>query len=233
MIPTTRLTTQQGSYPAIYWIWLLYGEARKWQHLIAYWSILNLVTLRWSTQMTAPHSILIYRNQLEATRKHNSLHIHILSSTFIELKVIQLANSSIIWWYGNISDINVLILLTISKCKRISRISGNDCTCTSSRYQAISLLSHGLGMRLVVMYTESGCVYLLQVMYIRFLIVHDICYLGINFLLVSTLHELARLHAWTWGCELCWWIAKHNHFHSYLVDNAHSRPPPQCSTFLQ
>ena len=44
-----------------------------------------------------------------------------LSSTFMELKVIQLANGCIFRWYGNILDVYVLILPTISKCKRIPR----------------------------------------------------------------------------------------------------------------
>ena len=39
----------------------------------------------------------------------------------IKLKVIQLANGCIFRWYGNISDIYVLISLAISKCKWIPR----------------------------------------------------------------------------------------------------------------
>ena len=41
--------------------------------------------------------------------------------SFMELKVIRLANGCIFWWYRNISDIYVSILPTISKCKRIPR----------------------------------------------------------------------------------------------------------------
>ena len=41
--------------------------------------------------------------------------------SFMELKVIRLANGYIFWWYRNISDVYVSILPTISKCKRIPR----------------------------------------------------------------------------------------------------------------
>ena len=68
-----------------------------------------------------------------------------LSSTFLKLKVIQLANFR---WHRNITDVCILILPTISKRKRIQGFPGNDRACASSRYQAVSLLPRGLGTKL-------------------------------------------------------------------------------------
>ena len=106
--------------------------------------------------MTAPRSILTYRNELLAKRKQLCLctaiilHIHgDYPPLFMELKVIQLANGCTFWWHWNILDVYVLILPTVSKCERIPRFFW-EWLCMHSQYQAIFLLPSSLGTRLCV-----------------------------------------------------------------------------------
>ena len=101
--------------------------------------------------MTAPRSVLTYRNSLLAPRKHIRLHIHgDYPLLFMELKVFNQQTAALFddteiyrtytyWFYRQFPSVN-----------EFPGFSGNDRACANSRYQAVFLLPRSLGTRLTV-----------------------------------------------------------------------------------